>query len=83
MLLVIVRGHGNSLHPTLDMRFRKDNCCPWTVNASAKMSILWRAALNMVRVVQRHFGSDLSIGLLRDRFGCQPWILPPSFVREL
>ena len=40
---------------------------------------LRQAALNMVRVVQRHFGSDLSIGLLRDRLGCQPWIPPPSW----
>lgn len=36
---------------------------------------LRRAALNMVRTLQQHFRADVSIGLLRDRIGHQPWIL--------
>ena len=32
-------------------------------------------ALNTVRTIQQHFRLDVSIGLLRDRIGRQPWIL--------
>ena len=36
-----------------------------------------RAALTMVRAVQRNFGSDLSIGPLRRRIGCNPAMRVP------
>ena len=39
------------------------------------MGILRRAALNMVRTIQWKLETDVSIGLLCDRIGCQPWIL--------
>ena len=29
----------------------------------------------MLRTLQQHFSKDVSIGLLRDRIGRQPWIL--------
>ena len=47
--------------------FREDNCRLRAVNTFAMMGILRRAVLNMARVVQRHVGPDLPIGLLRDR----------------
>ena len=46
-----------------------------TGNASAVMGIPGRAALNMLRTIQRKLEMDVSIGLLRDRIGRQPWIL--------
>ena len=39
------------------------------------MDILRRATLNMVLTLQQNCGADVSIGLLRDRIGRQPWIL--------
>ena len=42
-------------------------------HAPAVMGILRRAALNMVRTVQRNLATDVSIGLLRDRIGRRPW----------
>ena len=39
------------------------------------MGILRRATLTMVRTLQRNFSPDVSTRLLRDRIGCQPWIL--------
>ena len=46
-----------------------------TGHAPAVMAILRRAALNMLRTIQRKLEMDVSIGLLRDRIGRQPWIL--------
>ena len=46
-----------------------------TGNAPAVMGILRRIALNMMRTIQWKLETDVSIGLLRDRIGCQPWIL--------
>ena len=77
-LLALVRGHwgnGNGLHRTLDVQFREDDCRVRTGNAPAVMGILRRAALNMLRTIQRKLETDVSIGLLRDRIGRQPWIL--------
>ena len=81
-LLALVRGHwrgpsgrGNGLHRTLDVQFREDDCRMRTGNAPAVMGILRRTALNMVRTIQRKLETDVSIGLLRDRIGRQPWIL--------
>ena len=59
----------------LDVQFREDDCRMRTGNAPAVMAILCRAALNMLRTIQRKLETDLSIGLLRDRIGRQPWIL--------
>ncbi len=39
------------------------------------MGILRRAALNRLRTLQQNFSAQVSIGLLRDRIGRQPWIL--------
>ncbi len=77
-LLELVRGHWgveNGLHRTLDVQFREDDCRMRTGNAPAVMGILRRTALNMVRTIQRKLETDVSIGLLRDRIGRQPWIL--------
>ena len=77
-LLDLVRGHWgveNGLHRTLDMQFLEDDCRMHTGNAPAVMAILRRTALNMVRTIQRKLDTDVSIGLLRDRIGHQPWIL--------
>ena len=76
---VIARGHGNGLHPTPDVRFREDNCRLRVVNTFAMMGILRRAVLNMARVVQRHVGPDVPIGLLRDRMPA----MDSAFVPEL
>ena len=79
-LLELVRGHWgveNGLHRTLDVQFREDDCRLRTGNAPAVMAILRRAALNMVKTFQQQFEPDVSIGLLRDRIGRQPWILAP------
>ena len=80
-LLDLVRGHWsveNGLHRALDVQFREDDCRIRTGNAPAVMGILRRAALNMVHTVQQNPGSFVSIGLLRDRIGRQPWLLAPS-----
>ena len=82
-LLDLVRGHwvvknGLYLHRTLDIQFREDDCRIRTGHAPAVMGILRRAALNMVRTVQQNLSSYVSIGLLRDRIGRQPWLLAPS-----
>ncbi|MCY4521932.1 MAG: ISAs1 family transposase, partial [Caldilineaceae bacterium] len=77
-LLGFVRGHWgveNGLHRTLDVQFREDDCRMRTGHAPAVMGILRRAALNMLRTLQQNFSKDVSIGLLRDRIGRQPWIL--------
>ena len=77
-LLDLVRGHWgveNGLHRTLDMQFREDDCRMRKGHAPAVMGILRRAALNMIRTIQRNLETDVSIGLLRDRIGRQPWIL--------
>ena len=68
----------NGLHRTLDVQFREDDCRIRRGHAPAVMGILRRTALNMVRTVQQNLGSHVSIGLLRDRIGRQPWILAPS-----
>ncbi|MYC62952.1 MAG: ISAs1 family transposase [Caldilineaceae bacterium SB0661_bin_34] len=77
-LLALVRGHWgveNGLHRTLAVPFREDDCRMRTGHAPAVMAILRRAALNMLRTIQRKRETDVSIGLLRDRIGRQPWIL--------
>ena len=77
-LLALVRGHWgveNGLHRTLDMQFWEDDCRMRTGNAPTVMGILRRTALNMIRTIQRKLETDVSIGLLRDRIGRQPWIL--------
>ena len=77
-LLELVRGHWgveNGLHRTLDVQFREDDCRMRKGHAPAVMAILRRAALNMLRTIQRKLETDVSIGLLRDRIGRQPWIL--------
>ena len=74
----LVRGHWgveNGLHRTLDVKFREDDCRMRSGNAPAVMAVLRRTALNMVRTIQRKLETDVSIGLLRDRIGRQPWIL--------
>ena len=79
-LLELVRGHWgieNGLHHTLDVQFRKDDCRLRRGHAPAVMAILRRAALNMVKTFQQPFELDVSMGLLRDRIGRQPWILTP------
>ena len=80
-LLELVRGHWgveNGLHRTLDVQFREDDCGIRTGHAPAVMGILCRTALNMVRTVQQNLSSFVSIGLLRDHIGRQPWLLAPS-----
>ena len=77
-LLDLVRGHWgveNGLHRTLAMQFREDDCRMRSGHAPAVMAVLRRTALNMVRTIQRKLDTDVSIGLLRDRIGRQPWIL--------
>ena len=79
-LLALVRGHWgveNGLHRTLDVQFREDDCRLRRGHAPAVMAILRRAALNMVKTFQQQFEPDVSMGLLRDRIGRQPWILAP------
>ena len=64
-LLELVRGHWgveNGLHRTLDMQFREDDCRMRKGHAPAVMAILRRAALNMVRTIQRKLETDVSIG---------------------
>ncbi|MXZ24402.1 MAG: ISAs1 family transposase [Caldilineaceae bacterium SB0665_bin_21] len=68
-------GGGNGLHRTLDVQFREDDCRMRSGHAPAVMGILRRTALNMLRTIQRKLETDVSIGLLRDRIGRQPWIL--------
>ena len=46
-----------------------------TGHAPAVMGILRRTALNMLRTIQRKLETNVSIGLLRDRIGHQPWLL--------
>ena len=65
----------NGLHRTLDVQFREDDCRMRKGHAPAVMAILRRTALNMLRTIQRKLDTDVSIGLLRDRIGRQPWIL--------
>ena len=80
-LLDLARGHWgveNGLHRTLDVQFREDDCRIRRGHGPAVMGILRRAALNMVRTVQQNLSSYVSIGLLRDRIGRQPWLLAPS-----
>ena len=43
-----------------------------TGHAPAVMGILRRAALNMMRTIQRKHETDVSIRLLRDHIGRQP-----------
>ena len=77
-LLQLVRGNWgveDGLHRTLDVQFREDNGRMRKGHAPAVMGVLRRAALNMVRMIQRNLETNVSIGLLRDRIGCQPWIL--------
>ncbi len=77
----LVRGHWgveNGLHRTLDVPFREDDGRIRRGHAPAVMGLLRRTALNRVRTVQQNLGSYVSIGLLRDRIGRQPWILAPS-----
>ncbi len=50
------------------MQFREDDCRLHRSHGPTVMGILRRAALNMVRTVQQHFSTDVSIGLLRDRW---------------
>ncbi|MYA05791.1 MAG: ISAs1 family transposase [Caldilineaceae bacterium SB0664_bin_22] len=79
-LLELVRGHWgieNGLHHTLDVQFREDDCRLRRGHVPAVMAILRRAALNMVKTFQQPFEPDVSMGLLRDRIGRQPWILTP------
>ena len=70
-------GRGNGLHRTLDVQFREDDCRLRRGHAPAVMAILRRAALNMVKTFQQPFEPDVSMGLLRDRIGRQPWLLAP------
>ena len=74
----LVRGHWgveNGLHRTLDVQFREDNCRLRRVrHAFSVIGILSRATLNMVRTLRQNFRPDVSIGLLRNRIGCRPWI---------
>ncbi|MXZ26622.1 MAG: ISAs1 family transposase [Caldilineaceae bacterium SB0665_bin_21] len=77
-LLALVRDHwgmANGLHRTLDVPFREDDGGMRTGHAPAVMAILRRAALNMPGTMQRKRETDVSIGLLRDHIGRQPWIL--------
>ncbi len=46
-----------------------------TGHSPTVMGILRRAALNMLRTLQQNFSAHVSIGLLRDRIGRQPWML--------
>ena len=76
-LLALVRGHwgGTGLHRTLDVQFREDDCPMRSGHAPAVMAIPGRTALNLLHTIQRKLETDVSTGLLRDRIGCQPWIL--------
>ena len=79
-LLELVRGHWgveNGLHRTLDVQCRENDCRMRSGHAPAVMAILHlhRAALNMVRTIQRKLETDVSIGLLRDRIRRRPWFL--------
>ena len=65
----------NGLYRTLDGQFREDDCRMRTGNAPTVIGVLRRAALNLLRTIQRKLETDVSIGLLRDRIGRQPWIL--------
>ncbi len=65
----------NGLHRTLDVQFREDDCHMRQGHAPVVMGILRRAALNMVRIVQQNLSSFVTIGLLRDCIGRQPWLL--------
>ena len=83
-LLALVRDHWrvpsgreNGLHRTLDVQFREDDCRLRRGHAPAVMGILRRAALNMVHALQQNFRPDWSIGLLRDKIGCNPALLAP------
>ena len=76
-LLELVRGHWgveNGLHRILDVQFREDDCRLRRGHAPAVMAILRRTALNMVKTFQQPFEPDVSMGLLRDRIGRQPWL---------
>ena len=64
----------NGLYRTLDGQVREDDCRMRT-GAPTVMGVPGRAALNMLRTIQRKLETDVSIGLLRDRIGRQPWIL--------
>ncbi len=57
------------------MPFRKDDCRMRKGHAPAVMGILRRAALNLLRMLQQNSCAHVSIGLLRDCIGRQPWIL--------
>ena len=63
------------MHRILDVQFREDDCRMRKGSAPAVMGILCRAALNMVRTIQRKLETGVSIGRLRDRIGRRPWIL--------
>ena len=60
---------------TLDGQFREDDCRLRRGHAPTVMAIPGRAALNMLHTIQRRLETDVSIGLLRDRIGRQPWSL--------
>ena len=68
----ILRGaYPHSSHGSphgLHGRMRKEH-------APAVLGILRRAALNRLRTLQQHSSKNVSIGLLRDHIGRQPWIL--------
>ena len=66
---------GNGLHRTLDIQFREDDGRIRTGHAPAFLGILHRTTLNMLRTIQRKLETDVSIRLLRDRIGRQPWNL--------
>ena len=68
-------GARNGRHRTLDMQFRENDCRMRKEHALAVMGILRRAALNRLRTLPQNFSAHVSIGLLRDRIGRQPWIL--------
>ena len=52
-----------------------------TGHAPAVMGILRWAALNILRTLQQNFSAHVSIGLLCDHIGYQPWILASALPR--
>ena len=75
--LALVRGHWgveNGLHRTRGVQFREDDCRMRSGNAPVVMAILGPTVLNMLCTIQRKLETDVSIGLLRDRIGRQPWL---------
>ena len=63
------------LHSLIRVQFREDDCRMCKGHAPTVMGILRRSALNMVRTIPRKLEMDVSIGLLRNRLGHQPWSL--------